>query len=398
MHNFIYERKTKLVFGKDMLHRLPKEIKKHGSRVLLTYGMNSIKKTGLYDQVIELLKENEIYFVELGGIKPNPEVDTVRAGVQLIQEHNLDFVLAVGGGSVIDNSKHMILMNAAKQDIWDIVKDRSLAKDATDFLPLGTILTISATGSEMNHGGVVTNPDTMEKLSTGHPALAPAFSFLDPTQLETLPKKQRVAGLADTFSHLLEVYFTSHEDEGFGDRLIESLMNNLLNYADDYLADNTNYESNAQFMLTATYALNGTTALGKLDGDWSAHDIEHDLSALTDITHGIGLALIQPTVLEVFLNNDLKKGYNLAKFVNLGKYVFGLNDTQLDDEIIAQKTVKRIKEIFFTWIDNAKLKDYDIIDFDYDSLINRMIDSSVMSNLYHTWTKEDLLYVYTTIS
>ena len=396
MQNFIYQRKTELVFGKEMLDNLPKELKRNNAtKVLLTYGMNSIKKTGLYDQVVTLLNENNIPFVELSGIKPNPEVDTCRTGVKLIEENNIDFVLAVGGGSVIDNSKHMILAHAVGKDIWDIIKEPTLMKGvpADKFIGIGTILTISATGSEMNNGGVISNPEVTEKMSTGHPLLTPAFSFLDPTQLQTLPRKQREAGLSDTMSHLLEMYFTSHQDEGFPDRMVEGLMVNLLNYADDYLEDNLDYDANAQVMLTATYALNGITGLGKASGDWSTHGIEHDLSARTDITHGIGLALIHPRTLEVYLKGDLEQGRPLTKFVNLGREVFKLDDSQAD-EVIAKETVYLIKYEFSKWIENKLLPDYGIENYDYQPSIDFVLNNHEVNDIYHTFTKEDLEYIY----
>jgi len=357
--------------------------------------MNSIKKTGLYDQVVTLLNENNIPFVELSGIKPNPEVDTCRTGVKLIEENNIDFVLAVGGGSVIDNSKHMILAHAVGKDIWDIIKEPTLMKGvpADKFIGIGTILTISATGSEMNNGGVISNPEVTEKMSTGHPLLTPAFSFLDPTQLQTLPRKQREAGLSDTMSHLLEMYFTSHQDEGFPDRMVEGLMVNLLNYADDYLEDNLDYDANAQVMLTATYALNGITGLGKASGDWSTHGIEHDLSARTDITHGIGLALIHPRTLEVYLKGDLEQGRPLTKFVNLGREVFKLDDSQAD-EVIAKETVYLIKYEFSKWIENKLLPDYGIENYDYQPSIDFVLNNHEVNDIYHTFTKEDLEYIY----
>jgi len=396
MQNFIYQRKTELVFGKDMLHKLPDELKRNGAtKVLLTYGMNSIKKTGLYDKVVSLLNDNNIPFVELSGIKPNPEVDTCRQGVKLIEENNIDFVLAVGGGSVIDNSKHMILSHAVGKDIWDIIKDPTLMKgaDKTKFIGIGTILTISATGSEMNNGGVISNPEVTEKMATGHPLLTPTFSFLDPTVLETLPLKQRQAGLSDTMSHLLEMYFTSHEDEGFPDRMIEGLMVNLINYADDYLEDNLYYEANAQVMLTATYALNGITGLGKASGDWSTHGIEHDLSARTDITHGIGLALIHPRTLEVYLKGDIEQGRPLTKFINLGREVFKLDDTK-DEEAIAKETVYLIKYEFSKWIEDNKLPDYGVTNYDYEASVDWLLKSDQLNDCYHKFTKEDLEYIY----
>ena len=394
MHNFIFQRDTKLIFGRDQLALLPKEIKKYGNRVLLTYGQNSIKKIGLYDKVVKMLNDNDIFFVELGGIKPNPEVATARRGVELINEHQLDFILAVGGGSVLDNSKHMAMSQAANKDVWELIRNQNLLKDVSGLIKIGSIMTLSATGSEMNVGGVITNPETEDKLSMGHLEAAPVFSFLDPTLLESLPQKQRIAGVCDTFSHLLEWYFSSHGDEGFADRYIEGVMKNVINYSDAYLKDNLDYEANAQIMLSATFALNGISSLTRYDGDWSTHALEHELSALTDFTHGIGLALIQPYVLQVYLENDLANKAKLDKFVNIGKNVFGYSGNA---EGIALKSVQEIKRLFFEWIEKTTLKEYDIDDFNYETCVNKLLDDQRLSGTYHVFSKAELNKIYEAI-
>lgn len=395
MNNFIFQRDTKLIFGQNQLEHLPAEIKKHGSRVLLTYGQSSIKKIGLYDKVTRLLNDNDIFFVELGGIKPNPEVDTVRKGIELIKENNLDFILAVGGGSVLDNSKHMAISHAANKDIWDIVRNNSLLNDVSGLIKIGAILTISATGSEMNSGGVITNPETEDKLAVGHDDAAPVFSFLDPTLLESLPQKQRIAGVCDTFSHLLECYFSGHQDDGFADRYIEGLMRNTINYADKYLEDNLNYEANSQIMLSATFALNGISGIGKYAEDWNTHRIEHELSAVTDFTHGIGLALIHPYVLETYLDDDLNNKKSLVKFVNIGNNVFHIFG---DEREVAQKTVAKIKALFFNWIDGrTSLKDYDVEEFDAVPCIDKLINDNRLSKSYYTLTRKELEIIFNNI-
>ncbi|MDF9866469.1 alcohol dehydrogenase YqhD (iron-dependent ADH family) [Bacilli bacterium PM5-3] len=396
MNNFTYQRVTKLIFGQNQLEKLPQEIKKNGgSRVLLTYGQSSIKRIGLYDEVVRMLNDNDIFFVELGGIKPNPEVDTAREGVRLINEHNLDFILAVGGGSVLDNSKHIAMSQAADVDVWDLVRNQDQLDKVTGLIKIGAILTISATGSEMNVGGVITNPETEDKLSMAHEEAAPVFSFLNPRLLESLPPKQRIAGVCDTFSHLLELYFTAHEDEGFADRYIEGVMKNVIAYAPKYLEDNLNYDANAQIMLSATYALNGISTLGKYGGDWNTHALEHELSALTDFTHGIGLAIIQPYVLQTYLDADLANKKDLVKFVNLGKNVF---DIEGSNQEVAQKTVEAIKKLFFEWIDNkTQLSEYEVYDFNYSTCVEKLLNDARLSDIYHSFTKEELDKIYKTI-
>ncbi|MDL2211679.1 iron-containing alcohol dehydrogenase [Erysipelotrichaceae bacterium OttesenSCG-928-M19] len=395
MNNYVFKRETELIFGQNQLYLLPNKIKQHGSRVLLTYGQSSIKKIGLYDKVVKLLNDNDIFFVELGGIKANPEVDTARKGVQLINEHQLDFILAVGGGSVLDNSKHMAMSQAANKDVWDLMCNQKELAEVTNLIKIGCVLTISATGSEMNSGGVITNPDTDDKLAMAHDEATPAFSFLDPTLLETLPQKQRIAGVCDTFSHLLEVYFSSHDDEGFEDRYTEALMKNVIAYSDTYLTDNLNYEANAQLMTTATFALNGISGIGRYAEDWSTHRIEHELSAITDFTHGIGLALIHPYVLETYLVNDLADKNALTKFINIGKNVFSMTGSDLE---IAYETVEAIKNLFFGWINGTSIKDYGVESFDYEEAIDKLVDGGRLAGTYHVFTKEEVRTIFEKIS
>lgn len=393
MNNFNYRRKTEIIFGKDQLSQLGDQIKKNGgSRILLAYGMNSIKKTGLYDRVVSELNKAGLFFVELAGIKANPEVDTARLGAKMINEHNLDFVLAVGGGSVIDNAKHMIISQAANEDVWELIINQEKIAKAVDLVGLGTILTVSATGSEMNAGGVITNPETVEKLSMGHEDAVPLFSFLDPTSLETLPTQHRIAGVCDTMSHLLELYFTSHTDEGLTDRMNEAIMANTIAYATTYIKDNKDYKANAQIMISATYGLNGVTGLGK-GGDWNTHSIEHELSATHDFTHGIGLALIHPYTLETYLNADLKNNQSLIKFVNLGKNVFKLNGSDLE---IAKGCVEKIHELFAAWIDHKKLKDYGI-EFDPTIWVDQLVNNHRIYGGYYKLNYDELLNIYKNI-
>lgn len=395
MKDTIFELPTKLYFGKDNLKYLAQEIKKHSDRILLTYGMSSIKKMGLYDQVVKILNDNNIYFEELGGIKPNPEVATVRKGVALINEHNLGFILAVGGGSVLDNSKHMALSQAAAKDIWELVCNPQELKAVHGLIRVGSIMTVSATGSEMNSGGVITNPETKDKIGIGHPEAFPAFAFLNPQYLETLPQHHRVAGVCDSFSHLLEWYFSSHEDEGFTDRYTEGLMNNVLNYATTYIENNTNYDANAQIMISATFALNGISALGKGRGDWNSHALEHQLSAVTDFTHGTGLALLHPLVLKTYLDKDIAENKPLIKFTNIGRNVFGLEAGA--EEELAYATCELIQATFDKWLGyKNKLAAYDT-KFAYRDCVDKLFEGGYLAGAYQTLTREDVDAIYESI-
>ena len=341
MLNFTYNIPTKIIFGKDELNRLPKEIKEHGKRVLLLYGKNSIKTIGLYDKIVNLLNEKDIFFVELSGVKPNPSISSVREGIKLIRENKLDFILAVGGGSVVDCAKCISAGVNYDGDPWDFLIGKANVKNA---VPIGTVITLAATGSEMNGGSVISNEETEEKLAFGHPTLVPVFTFEDPTLTFTVSKYQTSAGSTDIFSHLLEQYFSSHIDDGIADRLNESMMINVINYARTAVDNPENYEARANLLWTSSLALNNLVAYGKKHGDWSSHGIEHEVSAIYDITHGAGLAILFPNVLKSFLAKDIKENLSLIKFVNLGRNVFRLDET--DEKKLAEKTIDKIREFF----------------------------------------------------
>lgn len=387
MNNFILNLSTQLHFGKDMLDTLPTNIKKHTSKpILFTYGGGSLKRSGLYDQIVNLLQTNNIEFIELGGIKPNPEVDTARAGIKIIKDNDIDFILAVGGGSVLDNSKHMAAGVATDADIWDvIINPTAYQLDETKVPSIGSIITVAATGSEMNSGGVMTNPEFDLKLAYSNPLLAPKFTYEDPTVLETLPEYHRRAGLCDILSHLFEKYFGSHEDEGIDDRLVEAIMKNTIRFGEDYLQTN-NYESLANIFYSSTLALNGLTGMTRAGNDWRSHGLEHEVSAVTDLTHGIGLAIIHPKVLDYYFQKDVREGNSTIKFENIGVSVF---EFDRNDPDLAEKTVKAIKDVFAKFGDVLYLDDVDINKgrLDDELIANRVAETS--SGAYYKLTVDE---------
>lgn len=309
------------------------EISKYTKRtILLTLGGTSAKKNGLYDKITTILKDGNINFIELSGIKANPEVDTARLGAKLIKENNIDFILSIGGGSVLDNTKHMAIASKSELDVWELLLNPNKVNLLTNLPKIGCIMTVAATGSEMNSGGVLSNPEVNEKRAMFHPEVEPVFSYLDPTLLYTLPQVHKQAGVCDTISHLLENYFGDHTDNHFTDRIIESLLLNVINNYELYLTSN-DYNAHANIFASATYALNGLTGLGRSASDWASHSIEHEVSAYTDLTHGIGLAIIHPTVINYYYEQDIKTSANLVKFINLGRNVFKLN---ADDNEVAK--------------------------------------------------------------
>lgn len=381
MKNFTFDLSTKLFFGKDTLDTLGDNIKQYTSQpILLTTGGGSVKRSGLYDRIIAELEASNIEYIVLEGIKPNPEVDTARAGIELIKANNIDFILAVGGGSVLDNSKHMAVGAASDSDIWEIITKTNQHPIIDSKIPnIGTIITVAATGSEMNSGGVMSNSELNLKLGYGHPGLTPKFTYEDPTVLETLPEYHRRAGLCDILSHLCENYFGSHTDDGLDDRLVEAIFKNTINYGDDYIINN-NYQSLANVFYSSTLALNGLTRMSRPGQDWLSHGLEHEVSAFTDLTHGIGLAIIHPKVLDYYFKKDVQTGNSTIKFENLGVNVFELdrNDPQL-----AEKTVAHLHAIFERFGNVKYLEDVEIpkgrLD---DDVVAERVAASSHSNYY----------------
>ena len=312
MYDFIFNIPTKILFGKDQLKNLPDVIKKYGSKVLLVYGRNSIKKIGLYDDIIKLFCENSIEVFELSGIVPNPRIDKVREGVKIAKENDIDFILAVGGGSTIDSAKLIAVGSKSSSDPWDIVIGKEKPCNGT---PLGSILTLAATGSEMNCGSVITNEETGQKLGWGSEYARPKFAFINPEYTYSVNKHHTAAGTCDIISHTLENYFTLNDGAYLDDRFAEAILKTCIKYGPKALEQPDNYEARSNLIWANTWAINGLLDAGKSTA-WSVHPIEHELSALRDITHGVGLAILTPYWLEYCLDEQTSEkiatfGYNV---------------------------------------------------------------------------------------
>ncbi|MBQ3438225.1 MAG: iron-containing alcohol dehydrogenase [Fusobacterium sp.] len=331
--NFVYQNPTKIIFGKNQIKTLAKEISKFGKKVLLVYGGGSIKRNGIYQQIQNELKDFEIF--ELPGVEPNPRVSTARKGIEIIRKNNIDFILAVGGGSTIDCTKLISAGVFVENDAWDIVLGKSIPKKA---LPYGVILTISATGSEMNNGSVITNLETGEKLSWRSPLVYPKFSILDPSYTFSLPSNQTVNGIIDSMSHLLEQYFNK-EYNPLMDSFIEGAMKTIMAQAPIVLEEPENYEARAVLMMSATVALNHSLAWGVV-GDWATHKIEHAISAIYDIPHGEGLAIIMPNWIDFLRRKDLKRVKEFA--VN----IMNVEISNKTDEEIAKEGAKKLQDFW----------------------------------------------------
>jgi len=330
MNNFTFQNPTKIIFGKGSIASLSTDIPQN-KRVLVTFGGGSVKSNGVYRQVCNALKNHTTF--EFWGIEPNPTVETLRKAIELGKVNNCDFVLAVGGGSVIDGSKLIASAINYSGDAWEVVMKRVYSSET--ILPLASVLTLPATGSEMNAGAVINNSSRKEKFAFY--SRYPLFSILDPQVAYSLPDYQIANGLADTFVHVVEQYLTTPNQSPLMDRWAESILQTILEIAPKILKNKTDYDSMATFMLSATMALNGFISMG-VSEDWSTHMIGHEITALTGLTHGHTLAIVLPGTMQIMRH---RKGDKIAQ---LGRRVFGI--TAQDRETIIDKTIEATDSFF----------------------------------------------------
>lgn len=337
MNGFIYNIPVKVYFGENQLCHLGEELSKFGSRVLLTYGGGSIKKSGLYDKIVAEIEKAGLTLFELSGIEPNPRIESVRTGAHICKDEHIDVLLAVGGGSTIDATKFMAAGACVDHDPWLFLSERAPIEKA---LPIVTVLTLSATGSEMDNGGVISNPETQDKLGRGAAAMLPKVSFLDPTITYSVSPYQTACGSADMFNHIMEVYFNTEQDLYMLDCFMEGMMKTIVKYAPIAMKEPDNYEARANLMWTSSWAINGFADGGRTQ-PWSCHPIEHEISAIYDITHGLGLAILAPRWLEYCLDET-----TLPRYVSYGVNVFGI-DANLEPMEIAHKAIEKTSEFLF---------------------------------------------------
>lgn len=333
MENFEYQAGTRVLFGKGQIEQLPEVISGFGKKVLLCYGGGSIRRNGIYDRVYELLKDCEIY--ELAGIAPNPRIDSDREGIALCRKHDIDVILAVGGGSVIDCAKVVAAGVYYDGDPWEMVAQ---GKQTEKALPLVAVLTLAATGSEYDDGAVITNPATNEKIGYGNELTMPKVSILDPAYTYTVPSKQTAAGSIDIMSHLLEQYF-GPDHTYLADQMLAGAIRTVIRYAPVAVKQPDDAQARGELMWTSSLACNGILSLGCGFGGWPAHAIEHELSAYYDITHGVGLAILTPRLMRHMLNDS-----TLARFAQYGRDVWGIAGK--DDKETAKQAIGETEKFF----------------------------------------------------
>ncbi len=337
MNDFRFYNPVRIHFGKEALSHLPDELDSVGNKVLLLYGGGSIKKSGLYHRVTAMLKDAGKEVIELSGVMPNPRTEKVYEGIALCKRNGIEFILAVGGGSVIDCAKAIAIGARTDRDFWQAFFINW--KEAEDAIPLGTILTIPATGSEMDRSSVITNWATGEKNGYDSDLTYPRFSILDPTLTYTLPQKQIVNGIADTLSHIWELYFSEPDTESVTDALAEALMRSVISSARAALKNPIDYTARANLMWASTFALCGMLNNGKKT-DWASHNIEHPLSAVFDVAHGAGLAVIHPNYMKHFCSCAP------ARYARYAVQVWGVDPTGKSNLETAQEGIQCTRDFF----------------------------------------------------
>ena len=381
MDNFKFHASTEILFGKDQINALPDVLSRYGKNVLLAYGGGSIKKSGLYDTIMTLLRDFNVY--GLADIEPNPHITSVERGAKLCRQHKIDVILAVGGGSVIDCSKVVAAAALYEGHAWDLVMDPNLITKA---LPLVTVLTLAGTGSEMNKGAVITNPKIQMKKGTGNWATMPKTSIIDPSYLYTLPARQTAAGSADIFSHVLENYFKNTPDAYVQDKIAEGLLQTVIKYAPIALKTPDDYSARANLVWASSLALNGLTGSGK-GGSWSVHPIEHELSAYYDLTHGIGLAILTPAWMRHILNIE-----TVDKFVDYALNVWHL--PKIDDKFkLALQGIEATEDFFKSLGIPMSLSEVGINNERFEMMAERAVELGYLHYSYVPLNVQDVIEI-----
>ena len=338
MKNFKWTIDTKLLFGKDQEVNFAKEIKEIANTVLVVTGKGAVKRAGIFDKVVNELKNEGITILEFEGIDPNPRNTSVVEGAKICKENNVDLILGIGGGSVIDCIKAMSLQAVVDFDVWEECYVNHKQFPEVQSLPIATVLTISATGSEMNCGSVISNIEQNKKYAYGRTDWRPRVSLLNPEFTYSVSKWQTAAGSVDILSHLIDQYF-SNANDFIQNRVIEGIAKTIIKYSLECLENPEDYNARSQFMWAGTLALNDLTSLGKEATDWSCHQIEHQLSAFYDITHGIGLAIVTPNWIKNVVSED-----NAWQFAEFARNVFGVTET--DDMKATQELINELNAWF----------------------------------------------------
>ncbi|MDH3067927.1 iron-containing alcohol dehydrogenase [Akkermansia sp. N21169] len=365
MLNFVYDNKTRLIFGRGTRFDIASEVEPHSTKILLHYGGGSIKRSGLYDTITQSLRQAGIDYVELGGVKPNPSIALVRQGIDLCRTHDIGFILAVGGGSVIDSAKAIALGVPATEDVWDLF----MGKDSSSYtpLPIATVLTIPAAGSESSPNTVISNDETKRKLGHSHPALRPVFSIVDPELFFTLPHNQMANGVCDMMSHIFERYFTNTTHTDLSDSLCEATLRTIMKNACILNTNLHDYDAWAEIAFSGTIAHNNLLGIGR-EQDWACHAMEHELSALYDIPHGAGLAVVTPAWMHYVYRA------NPGMFVQFAVNVMNVEGSYRDQDSIIREGINRLQAFFRNLGQPTTMQELGISPEDFPVMANNAIN------------------------
>ena len=364
MIDFTFENPTRIHFGKDSLSQLAAEVRRYGNRILLVYGGGSIKRIGLYDQVMAILNAENAQVWEVAGVQPNPRLSLVYKGIELCREHDVQLVLAVGGGSAIDTAKAIVNGACYDGDVWDLFTGKG---SNTEVLPLGTIVTIPAAGSEMSNSSVITREEDQCKCGRNTPLNFPKFSILNPEYTYSLPPYQTACGIVDIMAHMMERYFTQVENVELTDRMTEGALRTMINNAPIVFEKPEDYNARAEIMWTGCLAHNTLFQTGRV-GDWASHKIEHELSALYDIAHGAGLAIVFPAWMKYVLPRGSAK--------KLAQFAVRLFDVPEDFGTvveIATEGIARLEAFYHSIGLKTTLRENGIDDKDFDRMAERAV-------------------------
>lgn len=363
MNAFSFYNPVKLIFGKGQLEALKNEVPNYGNKVLVVYGGGSIKKNGLYDEVMATLNEMGVEIHELSGVEPNPRLSTAKRGIEICKQENIDMLLAVGGGSVIDCTKLIAAGAKYDGDAWDFVTRKATPEEV---LPFGTVLTLAATGSEMNAGSVITNEETEEKYGWGSPLTFPKFSILDPSYTKSVPRDHTVYGVVDMMSHMFEQYYHNATNTPVQDQMIEGVLRAVIDTAPKLMEDLESYEHRETILFAGTMGLNNFLQMG-YNGDWASHNIEHAVSAIYDIPHAGGLAILFPQ----WMRHNVP--VNPSRFAQMAVRVFGVDAANKSEEEIANEGIDRLVEFWTSIGAPSSLKDYDIDDSRFSDIVDKTL-------------------------
>lgn len=383
MENFRFKNTTEIIFGRDAERYTGREIKKYSEKVLVHYGGKTIKKIGLYDKVIKTLKEENIEFLELGGVQPNPILGLVKQGIKICRKNNIGFILAIGGGSVIDSSKAIALGVPYKKDIWDFFIAKASPEAA---LPVGVVLTVPAAGSESSDVSVITNEETLLKKGFHNQLIRPRFSILNPEVSFSIGHYQTACGIADTMSHIMERYFTQTAKADLTDRLCEGALKSVIANAPVVLQNPRDYDARAELMWASTIAHNGILGTGRIE-DWGSHKLAHELSAIYGIAHGATLSIIFPAWMKYACRHNLKR------FAQYAVRVWDVDCCFGTDEYIAKKGIEKTIDFFNSIGLPTTLDKLDVDEKKFEEMANKELQWGPLGNFIKL-KKEDIINIY----